>query len=220
MSDDVLADRRTLPAAVADLRGDAVLEIVARAQARFDWRAQLALRGADIPSAYLPYAIRGAAIQDYADPAFAEATLRGLLANALLIKVREGSIKGVTYALSLIGVSVASWVQWHERVPRGAPGTHTITVSVSDTVFAAEGRAYTQRLQRRIARIVAAAKRHSQDVAVRFASASEAPVFVGVLTRSRVRIVPSGDPITQLIGTSSLYLGAVVSSRVRVIPGA
>lgn len=211
-------DRRMLPAAVADMRGQALLSVVARATASIDWRPGLAVSWDDVPTAYLPYAIRGAACQDYVDPDMPEAMQRSLLANAPLIKVQEGTIKGVTFALSLIGVGVARWERWMDRAPMGAPGTHTITVAVADAVYEAEGRSYTQRLQRHVAKVVATAKRHSQGIAIRFQAASEPPAFVGVLTRTRLRVVPNGDPVTQLVGSASLFAGALIRTRLRVFP--
>lgn len=156
-------DKRLLPAATADDRGRAMLALMTRIEASFDWKTGLALDTADIPTAMLPYAIRSLGLQDYVEPGMKEVYLRRVVANALPIKVQEGTIKGVRYALALLGMSV-SWTQWHHQVPRGAPGTHVVAVTLNERLFDGEP-LLSERTQRHALKVIETVKRLSQDVA-------------------------------------------------------
>ena len=170
-------DQRVLPAAVADDRGRAVLAMMTEIGASFDWRPALALTLADIPGAMLPHAVRAFAVQDYVEPGLKEIYVRRVVENALTIKAREGTIRGVRTALGLLGMTV-SWTQWHKMTPRGAPGTHTIVVEINERLFDGEP-LLSERSQMRAKHIVETVKRHSQDVAFSIAAATHGDIGVG-----------------------------------------
>jgi P2-related tail formation protein len=129
-----------------------------------------------------------------------------------------GFINGVRSGLDMLGISVESWRQWFQTQPQGAPGTHVVRISVAEEVFVDEGRAITARLQRAIGRMVEAMQRKSQFVAIRFSAQSSAPVFVGMVSITRLRISPSIEPITRLSARPPLFIGAAVFSRLRISP--
>lgn len=157
-------DPRALPAFVSDERGKAILAIMTRVTGSFDWRRDLALRVEDIPAQMLPYAIRSLGVQDYVAPGMQETYLRRVVANALPIKLQEGSIKGVRYALGLLGMTV-QWTQWHEMTPLGAPGTHKAVITLEERLFDGEP-VLSERSMRQARRVIETVKRHSQDVAI------------------------------------------------------
>ncbi|MFT4098992.1 MAG: phage tail protein I [Rhodoblastus sp.] len=171
-----VTDKRLIPAAAADDRGRAMLALMTRIQASFDWKGGLALDVADIPTTMLPYAIRSLGLQDYVEPGMKEAYVRSVVVNALPIKVQEGTIKGVRYALSLLGMTV-SWTQWHQRVPLGAPGTHVVVVTLNERLFDGEP-LLSERSQRHAQKVIETVKRLSQDVAFSVAAdtAVEQPI--------------------------------------------
>jgi P2-related tail formation protein len=171
-------DIRVAPVAVNDERGQAILTLMTKISASFDWRAVMAVTVADIPSAMLPHAIRSASLQNYVEPGMSETHLRRMLSNALPLKVREGTISGVKFGLSLLGMS-AEWTQWHEMTPLGSPGTHRVRIYASEYLHEGEP-LLSARTQRAALRIVEAMKRHSQDVSLEIGAGAHAAVVVAV----------------------------------------
>lgn len=214
-------DPRVLPPAIADDRGRAVLSLMAEIAGRFDWRRDLAVTWADVPSAMLPYAIRSLALQDFVQPGMTETVLRRFVANAWQIHQLKGKVAGVRFGLSLLGMSV-EWRQWFLDSPPGPPGTYVATVRLSDEVFEAEGRAITLRAQRAAIKMIDVTKRWSQDGSLRVSTEgeSEAPIRIGAVVRQLIRVRPTVDPITTLVAAPPAFVGAVVRNRIRVRPGA
>lgn len=155
-------DRRARTAALEDDRGRAFHAIVTKITGSFDWKRDLALTWPDVPTAMLPYAIRSLAVQDYVEPGMKEVYQRRVVENALTIKLQEGTIKGVRYALSLLGMTV-EWTQWHQRQPLGMPGTHRAVVTLNERLFDGEP-VLSERSQLHAKRMIETVKRHSQDV--------------------------------------------------------
>ena len=210
-------DLRVLPSATADLRGQTVLSLMAMVGASFDWQRSLAVTAADMPTAYLPYAIRQFGIQDYVQPGMREDIVRRLVEHALLIKVREGTISGVRAALSLVGMKVR-WTQWHEMTPIGAPGTHRITVYINEFIFENQTVLLDERIQRAADRIIAGTKRHSQTIEflLGIALASSPRAAAGATHTEAVTI--SGRAITQKSGSArpSVVAAAAQAERVEI----
>lgn len=192
-------DRRVLPAATADERGRAILSLATQIVGSFDWRQTMAVGIDDIPAAMLPHAIRSAALQSYVEPGLSEAHQRRMLANALPLKVREGTISGVKFGLSLLGMS-AQWTQWHETTPHGPPGTHRVRIYVSEYLNDGEP-LLSSRTQRAALRIVETMKRLSQDVAVEVGASSRASLNVGagMLGLQARRVYAALSPNTPVI---------------------
>lgn len=155
-------DRRALPVFVSDDRGRATHAAMAKITGSFDWQAALALRWSDVPAAMLPYAIRSLGVQDYVEPGMKEVYQRRVVENALPIKIQEGTIKGVRFALSLLGMTV-EWTQWHRRQPLGMPGTHRAVVRLEERLFEGEP-LLSERSLLHAKRVIETVKRHSQDV--------------------------------------------------------
>lgn len=200
------ADLRVLPAAAADERGRAILSLMTKITASFDWRATLAVTTADIPTALLPHAIRSASLQSYVEPGMSETHVRRMLSNALPLKVREGTISGVKFGLSLLGMS-AEWTQWHEMTPQGAPGTHRVRIYASEYLHEGEP-LLSARTQRAALRIVETMKRLSQDVALEIGAASRAPIalgaaFAGSQARHVFGLASSLSPIVEPIAAGA-----------------
>ncbi|MDE2577963.1 MAG: phage tail protein I [Hyphomicrobiales bacterium] len=174
-----MSDLRVLPAATGDLRGQAILDTVGKVIASADWKAGLALTLADIPTAMLPHAVRSLAVQNYVDPTMKEKYVRAVIDNALAIKVQEGTIKGVRFALSLLGMTV-EWTQWHKMTPVGAPGTHKVVVRINELLFDGEP-LLSERSQRHAAQVVETVKRHSQDLAFSIAADLTSDLSIGTM---------------------------------------
>lgn len=155
-------DPRALPVFVADDRGKALHAVMAKVTGSFDWRQALALRWSDAPAAMLPYAIRSLSVQDYVEPGMREVYQRRVVEHAISIKIQEGTIKGVRFALSLLGMTV-EWTQWHRRQPLGMPGTHRAVVTLNERLFEGEP-VLSERSLLHAKRVIETVKRHSQDV--------------------------------------------------------
>ncbi len=172
-------DRRALPVFVSDERGKAIHAVMTKVTDAYDWKAALAVTWGDVPASMLPYAIRSLGVQDYVEPGMKESYQRSVVANAIRIKVQEGTIKGVRYALSLLGMTV-EWTQWHERQPLGMPGTHRVVVTLNERLFDGEP-LLSERSLLHAKRVIEAVKRHSQDVDFSVAAETRAEPGVGTI---------------------------------------
>ncbi|WP_457798078.1 phage tail protein I [Methylocystis sp. S23] len=155
-------DRRALPVFVFDDRGRAIHFAMTQVTGAFDWQAAMAIRWPDVPTVMLPYAIRSLGVQDYVEPGMREVYQRRVVENAIPIKIQEGTIKGVRFALSLLGMTV-EWTQWHRRQPLGMPGTHRAVVRLEERLFEGEP-LLSERSLLHAKRVIETVKRHSQDV--------------------------------------------------------
>jgi len=179
-------DIRALPAAVSDDRGKAVLALATQVSASFDWRAGLALTSADIPTVMLPHAIRSLAVQNYVEPGMKEVYQRRVVENALTIKVQEGTIRGVRYALGLLGMTV-QWTQWHKQTPMGPPGTHRVTLQINERLFEGEP-LLSDRQQAHALKVIDTVKRLSQDVAFSLEAAGASDIGVAAVAMQPMQI--------------------------------
>ncbi len=207
-----------VPPSIADERGRAFGAVMAHAIAEPAFKQLLFERIDEVDACVLPFLVREFSIEEFVDPGMSETVVRRLLKNAFELHARKGFIDGVRIGLSMLGIRITSWTQWWQQEPKGAPGTHVFTLAVDEVVFEAEGRAYTARLQRAIARMIDGMKRWSQDIAMRFEAEAEVPIYVGAAVISRLTVRPTVDPITRLTGAPPLFVGAAVSSRLRISP--
>lgn len=211
-------DQRIIAPSILDSRSRAFGETLRRAMAEPDFRRLLMERIDDVDARLLPFLIRQFGIQDFVEPGMTEAVIRRLLKGSFQLHAEMGYIYGVRDGLDMLGIGVTSWLQWFQTTPAGAPGTHTVAVSVDDEVFIDEGRAITARLQRAIGRMVRRMQRYSQFVAIRFTAAAEAPVHVGMVVATRIRVSPRVEPITTISARPPLFVGAALYSRIRISP--
>lgn len=209
-----------IPPSIADAPRRAFGAIMTRALAEPDFMRLLFERVDDVDAALLPFLIREFSIEDLVAPGMSEAVVRRLLKSSYQMHARTGFIDGVRLGLALLGARVLSWEQWFQATPPRAPGTHRVVLALEDAAFEAEGRAYTARLHRALARMVDGTKRWSQDVTLSLGATCGTPAFVGALCRIRIRIVPAGEAVTQLAGVAPVVAGAVVATRIRIRPGA
>ena len=204
-------DQRILPKATADLRGQTILDLVSNISASFDWQRDLALRVSDIPAAALPHAIRSWAVQNYCDPAMSETHLRNIMDNALTIKLAEGTIKGVKFALGLLGMQV-DWVQWHQMTPMGAPGTHMATIYLTERLFNGEP-LLSERTQRHVTQMINTVKRHSQDVAFEIGAAAKSAVGAAAFAAINTPVLRLSGSIDALSSVPDALAGLAALAR-------
>lgn len=214
-----MADRfhpRLIAPSVNDARGRAFAETARRAAAEPGFRKLLVERIDDVDAALLPFLIREFGLDKFVEPDMPEVTIRRMLKGSFELHKEIGYIRGVRFGLSLLGLRIVSFVQWFQRVPMGAPGTHRVRIAFDEAVFPGDGTAITARLRRAISRMVHATKRASQDVAIGIETAAdEVPVFVGMGFASRLRFRMASAPRERMHGQASIYIGAVFVSRLR-----
>lgn len=221
-------DPRIVPLSIHDERSDAFGEVMRRALAEPDFKALLFERIDDVDARVLPFLIRSFNVQHFIEPGMTDAIIRRIIKGSFELHAQKGFIHGVRTGLAMLGISVASWSQWFQQHPAGAPGTHVATLSVGEQVFVDEGRAITGRLQRAIVRNVSRMQRKSQHIALRISTAgvaggigdmeSVAPVHVGASVITRLRVSPSTAPTTSLSARPPLFVGAGIFTRLRIAP--
>ena len=211
-------DPRIIPPSIHDARSRAFGEAVRHALAEPDFKRLLFEWIDDVDPRLFPFLVREFGLQHFVEPGMTEAVIRRLLKGSYELHRKMGFVDGVRTGLDMLGISVTSWSQWFQQTPKGAAGTHVVTVSVDDEVFIDEGSAITERLQRAIGRMVARMQRKSQFVAIRFTTGSEVPVYAGMAVVTRVRVSPSVAPITTLSARPQLFVAAAVSTRIRISP--
>lgn len=211
-------DPRLIPPSVHDARSRAFGETLRQALAEPDFRKLLMERIDDADAALLPFLVREFGLQHFVDPGMTEAVIRRLLKGSFRLHAEMGYIYGVRTGLDMLGIGVTSWTQWFQETPPAAPGTHVARISIGEEVFVGEGRAITTRLQRAIGRMVTRMKRYSQHVTIRAATATEVPLYVAAIVRTRIKHRAIDAPLSALHATTPLYVGAVVRSSWRITP--
>ncbi|MEN5083739.1 phage tail protein [Bosea sp. TWI1241] len=213
-------DKRLLPPSIKDDRAVAFGETMRQALGEQDFRHLLMERIDTVDARVLPFLVREFGLQHFVEPGMSEAIIRRMLKGSFELHAQMGYIYGVRTGLAMLGIGVASWSQWFQQEPKGAPGTHIATLSIGEEVFAGEGQAITMRLQRAIARMVGRMRRYSQYIALRFVAGDDdsAPVHVGAAVVTRLRISPSTEPVSTLFARPLLFAAAAVSTRLRISP--
>ncbi|MBX9619506.1 MAG: phage tail protein I [Hyphomicrobiales bacterium] len=207
-----------IPPSISDERGRAFGEVMAQALAEPDFKQLLFERIDEVDADLLPFLVREFSLEEFVEPEFSDDAIRNLLKGSFALHARKGFIDGVRTGLGFLGIRVVAWRQWFELQPPGAPGTHTVTLTVDDVVFAAGIKTISLRLQRLASRMVEAMKRASQDVGIRFAAESATPVFLAAQPISRIAIRPSVDPITMVSARPPVFIAAAIMSRLRIAP--
>jgi phage tail P2-like protein len=138
------------------------------------------------PETLLPIMVIEAGLSEFVSPDMREDLLRTMIDAAPEIHAMSGTIKGVRRALEAIGVS-ARWTQWWQETPKAFHDTHKVVLFLNDTVINGHAPLDVPN-QRAAARVIAAAKRHSQDIAVQYGIRGQANLYLGASSR-RARTV-------------------------------
>ncbi|PYE87388.1 phage tail protein I [Phyllobacterium leguminum] len=164
-----------------------------------------------VQSSLLPIMIVEAGLSEFVSPNMREDLVRSLIAHAPEIHARTGTVRGVKLALEAIGVS-ARWTQWWEETPKAHHDTHRVVLFLSDTVI--DGHAPLDLAnQRAAARIIAATKRHSQDIAIQYGLRGLSNVYAGAASR-RGRTVRINAP---QLGDESFSTPSYAGTGARVV---
>lgn len=214
-------DQRLVTGSISDERSRAFSETARRAAAEPDFRKLLMERIDDVDAALLPFLIREFGLHKFVEPGMPEATIRRMLKGSFELHKEIGYIRGVRLGLGLAGIRITSWVQWFQRVPMGAPGTHRVRIALDEAVFTDEGFALTARFRRLVSRIVTHTTRASQDVGVEVLTAGDPVVVrVGVGFISQVRMRMRATPRDRISADAGHYVGVGLHSSIRFRMGA
>ena len=181
-------DPAIVPGSVSDLRGRAFGRTMLLALDEIAFRRLLVARIDEVPDELLPYLVREFGMQKFVEPGMTSALIRRLLKGSYRIHSRTGFIDAVRGGLGFMGVEIVSWRQWFQMAPPGAPGTHRVRLRLTEALFVADGLALTARTQAAIRRMITGTQRHSQDIAAGIVFETRAPVHIGMMARSRVRL--------------------------------
>lgn len=213
-------DLRLVPGSIADDRSRAFAETARRATAEPDFRKLLLDRIDEVDPALLPFLVRQFGVHKFVEPGMSEARIRAMLKASFELHKEIGYIRGVRVGLELLGIRVTRWVQWFQRVPMGAPGTHRLRIALDTAIFPDEGVQLTGRFRRLVSRMVRYTTRASQDVAIEVETqADPVPVLTGVAQWSRVRLRMRAPPRNRLSDIAPVYAGMGLNSRIRVRMG-
>ena len=122
-------DRRLVSPGIADVRGRAFAALLAEA---LDQTPPDDLREVDWQTCderLLPFGVRELGLQDLMYSGITVDEVRQFLANADALKAQAGSVRGIRFALALLGLEL-EWVHWHEMEPPGLPGTYEARINV------------------------------------------------------------------------------------------
>ncbi|MBK9083235.1 MAG: phage tail protein I [Rhizobiales bacterium] len=172
-----------VPPSVADIRGRAFGEAMQRALNEADFRRLLMERPDEVDARLLPFLVREFSIEEFVQPDMREDVVRGLLAASHELHAAKGFLRGVRRGLSLLGMS-PRWTQWFERAPKGAPGTHEVTIYVNRFLFDRQGAWLDARVLDAALRMIDGTKRWSQHVAVKLGASFAGAVGAADATRA------------------------------------
>lgn len=166
------------------------------------------------PAALLPIMVLEAGLTDFVSEGMREDLLRTMIDAAPEIHAMSGTVKGVRRALETLGIS-ARWTQWYHEMPKAAHDTHKVVLFLNDTVIAGHAPLDVPN-QRAAARVIAAAKRHSQDIAIQYGVRGEAMLHPGAASRRgrtvRIMAPQLGDAfhlISTFAGTGAYALRTI-----------
>lgn len=166
------------------------------------------------PAELLPIMVIEAGLSDFVSADMREDLLRAMIAAAPEIHDLSGLIAGTRRALAALNISVR-WTQWWQEEPKAHHDTHKVVLFLNDTII--QGRAPLDLAnQRAAARVIAATKRWSQDIAVQYGVKGDATLHAGVAVRRgrkvRINAPQLGDetfPVISYIGTATRHLRGV-----------
>lgn len=181
MSETGFIPLELVPPGVNDRRSRDFVSALDSALSDFKTSALMIQNPWTVPSALLPIMIVEAGLSEFVSINMRETLIRSLIAAAPEIHARTGTVQGVKLALEAIGVS-ARWTQWWQESPKAHHNTLKIVLFLSDTVI--NGHAPLDIAnQRAAARVINAAKRWSQDIAIQYGLHGFSKIHVGAASR-------------------------------------
>ncbi|MCJ7996054.1 phage tail protein I [Rhizobium cremeum] len=170
-----------IPPGVNDQRDRDFIAALSAVLAEFTPSALVVQDAFTAPAALLPIMVIEAGLMDFVSADMREDLLRTMIDAAPEIHATRGTVAGVKKALETIGVS-ARWTQWWQEEPKAHHDTHKVVLFVNDTVINGHAPLDLPN-QRAAARIIAAAKRWSQDIAIQYGVRGEATIRLGAASR-------------------------------------
>lgn len=170
-----------LPPGVNDQRDRDFIAALSAVLSDFKPSALVVQDALTAPSALLPIMVVEAALTDFISADMREDLLRAMIDAAPEIHATRGTVAGVKKALETIGIS-ARWTQWWQEGPKAHHDTHKVVLFVNDTVINGHAPLDLPN-QYAAARVIAAAKRHSQDIAIQYGVRGEATIRIGAASR-------------------------------------
>lgn len=170
-----------VPPGVSDQRDRDFVAALSAVLAEFKPSALVIQDPLTAPAALLPVMVIEAGLTDFVSADMREDLLRSLIDAAPEIHAMSGTIAGVRRALATLKIS-ARWTQWFEQQPMGPHDTHKVVLFLNDTVINGHAPLDLPN-QRAAARVIAATKRHSQDIAIQYGVRGEAALRPGAASR-------------------------------------
>lgn len=219
MSSAPRVTRDLVPPAIADERGRAFGETMARAIADPDFTALLFERIDTVNASLLPFLIREFSVEEFVEPDMTETVIRQLLKAAYELHAAKGFIYGVRRGLLMLGMRVV-WKQWFQKNPKGAAGTHTATVFVNQSIFNGQQTLIDERVQRAALRMIDGMKRWSQHVDFALAANTMSNAGVASAAQAAALAAPAmrADPLTEM-GSDYGLSAALQSASLAVLTG-
>lgn len=181
-----------VPPSIADERGKAFGEVMARAIADPDFKKLLFERIDGVDASVLPFLIREFSIEEFVEPGMTETVIRRLLKTSYELHADKGFLHGVRRGLLMLGMRVV-WKQWFQRSPETQAGTHTATVYVNEAIFDGQQYPLDERVQRAAVRMIAGMKRYSQDVTFKLGVGTISDVAMASASRLTASVARSAE---------------------------
>ncbi|WP_137132756.1 phage tail protein I [Rhizobium sp. FY34] len=209
-----------VPPGISDQRDRDFVSALSAVLSRFQPSSLLIQDAFTAPTALLPVMVIERGLSDFVSADMREDLLRAMIDAAPEIHAMSGTVAGVRRALETLGIS-ARWTQWYQQTPKAHHDTHKVVLFLNDTVINGHAPLDLPN-QRAAARVIAATKRHSQDVAIQYGVRGDINLRPGAAARRgrTVRIMaPRLGDASHLISTFS-GAGAYALRTIRINAGA
>ena len=161
------------------------------------------------PVGFLPFLAWALNVDEW-DPAWPEWTKRRVVASAIGVHRKKGTLAAVEDAIGALRIT-ADIQEWFEQVPQGAPHTFTVDIPLNDNVdYGSSAPLVDGTRLMQTQRAIARAKRASQHHGLTVSSTHTADVAaVGVL-RSSVRMAGEGTASIVVTAKADVPISAVL----------
>lgn len=188
-------DRRLVPPGVADERGRAFMGLIARALADRDPNRLRLTDYSKVDARLLPALVRQFSLQEFMFDGVTEEMVRDFLSNAVPLHQQKGTVPGIRFGLSLIGMRL-EFRDWADQDPQGPPNTYTARAFVDDALWQS-GSTLAPRVRSAARRMVNSMKRWSQEGSLTFGMSAQATMRIGAHGRIggivRTRVLAQGN---------------------------
>lgn len=199
-------DPATLPPSVRDSFTVALMQAAGKMLDEADLRRVLAELVDTAPAVSLPALVRELSLEDIIEPGMAEHVIRRLLKRFYELHAKKGYIDGVRLVLSLLGAK-CDWTQWFEMSPKGAAGTHRVSVYPQTAVFDAQDTLLDPRTRPLVRRAISNYKRKSQFIGLYLGLSHQAAIRPALVMRQSKRIRISGPGLEDQSYTIPTWAG-------------